>query len=251
MKIAVRMDDITPDMNRENFFRMKELLEKYQVKPLLGIVPQNMDEHLKEYEKNPMREEEFWLMMQELSNQGYILSMHGYQHIYTTKKGGVFPLNHFSEFAGLPYNKQYEMLKKGKEILLSHGINPKIFMAPGHSFDKNTLRALKALSFEGLTDGFGKEPYVRMGLCFYPISFLLKKTMSGGEGYSTLTLHTDTMKDSDFHRIEEYFQRPENTWISYSDYLAVNSKKRSFLGNLKEWSMAFGKHCIGKVRGIS
>ena len=39
MKIALRMDDITADMNWDNFFRLKELFDKAGVRPLLGVVP--------------------------------------------------------------------------------------------------------------------------------------------------------------------------------------------------------------------
>ena len=39
MKIAVRLDDITPDMDWEGFLCFKELLDRYQVKPLIGVVP--------------------------------------------------------------------------------------------------------------------------------------------------------------------------------------------------------------------
>ena len=44
MKIAVRLDDITPDMDWEGFLRFKALLDRYQVKPLIGVIPQNRDE---------------------------------------------------------------------------------------------------------------------------------------------------------------------------------------------------------------
>ena len=47
MKIAVRLDDITPDMDWQRFYAFKALLDKYQVKPLIGIVPDNRDENLK------------------------------------------------------------------------------------------------------------------------------------------------------------------------------------------------------------
>ena len=39
MKIAIRMDDITPDMDWAKFLRFKELCDLYQVKPLIGVVP--------------------------------------------------------------------------------------------------------------------------------------------------------------------------------------------------------------------
>ncbi|WP_419041292.1 DUF2334 domain-containing protein, partial [Eisenbergiella tayi] len=39
MKIAIRMDDITPDMNWDNFLALKALFDKYHICPLIGVVP--------------------------------------------------------------------------------------------------------------------------------------------------------------------------------------------------------------------
>ncbi|MDE5597529.1 MAG: DUF2334 domain-containing protein, partial [Lachnospiraceae bacterium] len=171
MKIAVRMDDITPDMNWENFSFFQELFEQAGITPLLGIVPENRDAKLSL--ESPR--EDFDMHMKELEKQGYCLAMHGCYHVYTTKCGGRFPLNSYSEFAGLPYEKQKELLTIGKESLKEHGIETDIFMAPAHSYDDNTLKALKELGFNKITDGFGKVPYMEKGLTFYPISFLLSR----------------------------------------------------------------------------
>lgn len=46
MKICIRMDDITPDMDWAKFMRFKALCDLYQVKPLIGVVPSNLDENL-------------------------------------------------------------------------------------------------------------------------------------------------------------------------------------------------------------
>lgn len=43
MKIAIRMDDITPDMNWDNFLALKALFDKYHICPLIGVVPDNRD----------------------------------------------------------------------------------------------------------------------------------------------------------------------------------------------------------------
>ena len=56
MKIAVRMDDITPDMDWKSFLKFEKLLDKYGIAPLIGVVPCNRDTNL-------MREAsrvEFW-----------------------------------------------------------------------------------------------------------------------------------------------------------------------------------------------
>ena len=66
----------------------------------------------------------------------------------------MVPLNDFSEFAGLGFEQQFAMLEKGKAILESHGIKTDIFMAPAHSYDRNTLNALQKLGFTKMTDGF-------------------------------------------------------------------------------------------------
>ena len=45
------MDDITPDMDWGKFLRLKELCDLYQVKPLIGVVPDNKDKLLSIDEK--------------------------------------------------------------------------------------------------------------------------------------------------------------------------------------------------------
>ena len=93
MKIAFRMDDITPDMDWKSFGAFEQLFERYGCYPLLGIVPDNLDPKLS---VDPAREA-FWKKMQELQEKGWTLSMHGCHHVYTTKRGGSFPLNAQSE----------------------------------------------------------------------------------------------------------------------------------------------------------
>ena len=44
MKIAIRMDDITADMNWKNFLALKELFDRHGICPLVGVVPDNRDE---------------------------------------------------------------------------------------------------------------------------------------------------------------------------------------------------------------
>ena len=143
MKIAIRLDDITPDMDWAKFLRFKELCDLYQVKPLIGVVPENKDSMLCVDEKR----EDFWEYLLQLKNEGWMIAQHGCTHIYSTKKKGCFPLNALSEFAGRPFEEQLTCLKCGKQILEGHGIFTDIFMAPAHSYDQNTLKALKEAGF--------------------------------------------------------------------------------------------------------
>ena len=45
-KISIRMDDITPDMDWTKFMRFKALCDKYRIRPLVGVVPDNQDPNL-------------------------------------------------------------------------------------------------------------------------------------------------------------------------------------------------------------
>ena len=75
MKIAVRLDDITPDMDWERFLKFKALLDKYQVKPLIGVVPDNRDDNLKGSRQGAP--DDFWAYVKELQSQGWSVAMYG------------------------------------------------------------------------------------------------------------------------------------------------------------------------------
>ncbi len=216
------------------------------MKPLIGVVPDNRDENLKGSDQG--KPEDFWAYISELQKSGWTVAMHGYQHIYTTKKGGLFPLNNFSEFAGISYEKQKQMLKKGKELLKERGIETDLFMAPAHSYDKNTLKALADTGFTALTDGFGSRPYQYKGLIFYPISFRISSTLNKKSGYSTMVIHTATNNGQDLKRYEGYFQKKDVQWISYEEYRNVPAVQRGILGSFKEFLMAKGKQLLVRIR---
>ncbi len=245
MKIAVRLDDIAPDMDWERFLNFKELLDRYQVKPLIGVIPDNRDENLKKDEKeNERRPADFWEYVKELEKEGWVIAMHGLYHIYTTSRGGLFPLNNFSEFAGVPFKKQKKMLEEGKGILAEKGIRTELFMAPAHSYDAHTLKALRETGFTAVTDGFGARPYYFKGLKFYPISFQLSSTFKRAQGYSTMVVHTGTVTEEDLKRYEGYFNREDVEWISYGEYFGQPAVRRSILGRWKEFLMAKGKYWL-------
>lgn len=247
MKIAIRMDDITPHMDWSKFERFKELLDQYQIKPLIGVVPDNRDDNLEfEEEKtgNFSEHGNFWQYVKQLQEEGWVIAMHGYQHVYTEKKGGLFPLNHFSEFAGISYEKQYQMLEKGKEILRTHGIQTDFFMAPAHSYDRNTLKALKMLGFTRMTDGFGKAPYEWQGITFYPISFRLSSSLKKKEGFTTMVIHANTMTENDMERCRRILE--EKDVVSYGEYLKEKIGKRGIFGRIKEYILANVKHMLVK-----
>ena len=248
MKIAVRMDDITPDMDWEAFFRVKEILDRAGIKPLLGIVPDNRDPNLHKVESR----QEFWEVMRDLQADGWCMALHGMHHIYASQNGGMFPLNNLSEYAGLPYETQCEMIRRGKDILEQNGIHTSLFMAPAHSYDKNTLKALVMNGFTGVTDGFGDTQYQYKNLTFYPISFRMEKTLQKKNGYSTMVLHANTMTERDFEVFESRIGNQKlcqnSEFISYQDYLQVPARTRTWPNRSLEWCMATIKRLLVKLK---
>ncbi|MCM1251751.1 MAG: DUF2334 domain-containing protein [Clostridium sp.] len=243
MKIAVRMDDITPDMNWENFLFFRQLFQKAGIAPLLGIVPENRDAKL----SCDKAHEDFYEYMRTLQKEGYCIAMHGCYHVYATKCGGLFPLNAYSEFAGVPYEKQKEMLAYGKKKLREQGIETDIFMAPAHSYDKNTLRALRELGFTKMTDGFGKRPYQEYGLTFYPISFRLAGSLKAKSGVTTMVIHANTVTEEDKKRYERIFADYGKNMISYTDYLEIEPIKRNIFGRTGEYLLAKAKSTLVNI----
>ena len=178
MRVAVRLDDIAPAMNRENFDRMMGILSSRRAMPLLGVIPNLKDEKILGMEGVSVQsEEEFARMLGELVSDGAVIAMHGLTHVYTTDKGGMFPLNRKSEFAGLGVEEQETMLREGAERMEMLGFPTDIFMAPSHSYDENTITALKNTGFKKVTDGFGRDPYRYHDLTWYPISFSKKQQL--------------------------------------------------------------------------
>jgi len=244
MKICIRMDDITPDMDWAKFLRFKELCDLYQVKPLIGVVPKNEDKNL----SIDKPREDFWAYIRALQEEGWIVAQHGYVHVYTTNEAGIFPLNHFSEFAGVEYSEQYEALRLGQNILREHGIETDIFMAPGHSYDKYTFKALENLGFWRITDGFGKQPYIRDNMVFYPISYSKSSALRAKSGYTTFVVHTNTMEENDFKQYEQMFEKNKSRIISYAELLTIEPKIRGVFGKLGEYVMASAKSALVRMR---
>ena len=240
MKTAIRMDDITPDMDYEKFNRVKVILDDADLRPLIGVVPYSKDDTLRIEKPH----EDFDELVRDLEKKGWIIALHGYNHLYTTKDKGMFPINEFSEFAGVDYDKQEVMIRQGLSQLREWGMNPIMFMAPGHTFDKNTLKALKVNGINRITDGFGNSPYIRDGIMFYPISSRRKDCISDKEGYSTYVLHTNTMSDEGIEAFKKMLNENRDKFISFDEYLNVKPIERSIFGNIREYLMATAKHYL-------
>ena len=166
-KYLIRLDDACPTMDQAKWQRMFDILDQYGVRPMVGIIPHNEDPK----QEIDAPDEEFWNKAKLWQQKGYAIALHGYNHCYISDQGlkGLNPLWSRSEFAGVPYDVQKQKIRDGFKILLSNGVKPKYFFAPSHTFDENTLKALKECTdIRIISDTIATKPYKRGDFVFLP-----------------------------------------------------------------------------------
>jgi predicted deacetylase len=151
----IRVDDICPTMSWSTWNEIERILIANDVRPIVAVVPDNRDPELERERPNP----NFWDRVRGWKERGWTIALHGYQHLYVTRSPGLIGLNQYSEFAGLDYSEQYRKLAAGLQILDAEHVHPELWVAPAHTFDSQTLRALRALAMTDISDGFGLYPH--------------------------------------------------------------------------------------------
>jgi predicted deacetylase len=152
----IRIDDICPTIKWNLWNRYEEILMENNILPMLAVIPDNKDSRL--FCDPPDRN--FWDRVRAWQKRGWTIGLHGYQHVYTLKSRGMVGLQDYSEFAGLPYERQYQKLEAAVAIFRREGVNPDLWIAPNHSFDNNTIRALVELGVSTICDGYQLYPYL-------------------------------------------------------------------------------------------
>ena len=244
-KYLIRLDDACPYMDRAKWQRMEDILDKYGVKPLVGIIPANADPKTMIELEDPT----FWEKAHSWERKGWLIALHGYDHVCISD-GGMKGLNPFwkrSEFAGLPLERQREKIKTGINILKQHGFEPKYFFAPSHTFDENTLKALKAVTdIRIISDTISLKPYKRGDFVFVPqISGHCSKMPING--VYTFCFHPNTMKDEDFESVEAFIK------IHKSSFVGFNELDLTRLSNIDTLSafLQTSFFTYRKIRGLS
>lgn len=213
----IRFDDVTPGMAWTRFQPFEDLARELRLPYLLGVVPECRDVKLM---VEPERAD-FWAWVRRMKLNGATIAQHGFTHLYETRDAGLLRLGSKSEFAGLSYEVQFERLARGKEKMQSEGVWDGIFMAPSHSFDADTVRALRALGFRGLTDGFGFYPYEIEGLKAVPQLFA--RPVGFGFGVETVCIHVNTLTDQRTKMLIKKLRAHAARIISFDDALRLRA----------------------------
>jgi hypothetical protein len=231
-----RMDDITPTMDFGRFWAILGLFIRHGVQPLLGVVPDNRDPALNRDNPNP----HFWNMLRELHERKLVeIAQHGYQHILASRPGAALlgptlGIREVSEFAGESYLDQAFKISEGKRILRTYGITTRFWMAPNHSFDDNTLRALVDLGFTAVTDGIALYPFLYRGLVFVPQQSWQPRWMPCG--VQTICIHSNEITPADVKKIRLFLRRPF-AFPRFSDVASEASAKS--LNSIADASFSF------------
>ncbi len=200
MSYIMRLDDAAPRMNHFKWNKIESILRRFDVHPLIGIIPDVQDEELIVYEEDRY----FWQKAREWQKSGFAhLALHGYQHVYRTINGGINPVNQRSEFAGVPLEEQKVMLKMGYEKLLAAGIKADTFFAPAHTFDENTLKSLKEVTpIRIISDTVANDVYVKDGITYVPLQSGKCRVLPFK--VTTFCYHPNEMVSADFIHLENF-----------------------------------------------
>lgn len=199
--LILRLDDACERMDVNKWSRMEALLDKYSIRPLVGVIPHCEDSKMSIYNYD----DSFWEKVSSWIDKGWEIALHGYNHVYLTESGGINPVNKRSEFAGIPLEEQREKIRRGISIFKSHGIDPHVFFAPSHTFDSNTLTAIKEESgISIISDTIAFDSYSKYGFTFVPQQSGVVRKLP----FKTITFcyHPNSMKDNDFVRLEDFLK---------------------------------------------
>jgi predicted deacetylase len=197
----LRFDDLCPTMDRKRWQRFLPLMEELGIRPILAVVPENRDPDLEVADADPR----FWSEMRRLETVGATIGLHGCNHLCESRGRSLVPLHRRTEFAGVDKAAQREWIRQGLEILCGHGLSPRIWVAPRHGFDANTLIALREEGIRLLSDGFARVPFVRGGLTWMPQQ--LWEPVEKRCGVWTICLHSNSASDELVRRLEDFAWR--------------------------------------------
>lgn len=225
-RYLIRLDDACPTMDRSLWSRMESLLDKYGILPMVGVIPDNKDEMQTIDEEDA---DGFWNIVRSWQDKGWDIALHGYDHVLSQLEGGINPIWKKSEFAGLPLAEQKEKIQKGIKILKDNGIEAEYFFAPCHTFDANTLTALREGSnIRIISDTIALKPYKRWDFTFIPQIGGVCRDMKL-PGVYTFCYHPSKMSDEDFSRLEEFIKKNTSMFCSFSDLNLSNVKGKSIV----------------------
>ena len=220
----IRLDDASEYMDISKWQRAVELITNFGVCPLIGVIPKCEDpDFVGKYEYNAS----FWDIARNWQEKGCIMALHGFDHITKCSKGGLNPIHNRSEFVSLSLEEQKKKISEGYSILQKQKIEAKVFFAPAHTFDENTLQALKdETPIRIISDTIANNVYEMNDFFFLPCQE--GKCRKLPFKFVTIALHPNGMKENDFKNLELFLQINGSNCIKTFNELPLQIRKLSF-----------------------
>ncbi len=214
-KYIIRLDDASDYMDVKKWRQMEDLLDAFNIKPLVGIIPENRDPSMVgNYNQDLL----FWERVDHWREKEWELALHGCFHKYLTTAGGLNPVNRRSEFAGVSLKCQKEMIRHGVGVLKEHQIEPTVFFAPSHTFDENTLIALKEESdIRIISDTIANDIYFKDEFFFVPQQSGRARKLPFK--VVTFCYHPNLMSKTQFTELERFLYRHQRSFCAFSDLI--------------------------------
>jgi len=196
----LRFDDLCPTVPRSDWQPYLDLVEKFGIHPIVAIVPDNCDPELDRAPADP----NFWAGMRALEASGATIAAHGFHHLCESKGKSLLGLHRHTEFAGVDYQSQRHWIEESFRILRKKGLNPRLWIAPRHGFDRNTLRALWHSGVTHISDGFARLPHRRHGITLIPQQ--LWRPVWKEKGLWTICIHPYAARAEDAEQLQRFLE---------------------------------------------
>ena len=238
-RYIIRLDDACPTMNHEKWNRMEQILDRYGICPIVGVIPENRDPDFS-WESDL----DFWDRVKMWQRKGWTIALHGLHHTLQEHEPGrgYYQKSHsvHTEFAGVPLDAQRKMLVKGIQVLRAHDIIPTCFFAPAHTYDTNTVQALKEFQeIRFVSDGYALQAFQRDGMIFLPS--ICDGPFAMPFGLYTYVFHPSVMKEENFIRLEKFLKKNHGDVIDTATALKYVRKSQGIDGKLIENGIYFAR----------
>ncbi len=224
-KYLIRMDDACPTMDLSKWRRVEDALDRFGIKPIVAVVPDNQDHWLMIDPPNAG----FWDMVRGWRSKGWTIAMHGDTHVMReTEAKMVLPFYKRSEFAGLPYEAQAEKIRRAWRIFMSQEIEPTVWIAPAHCFDWVTLKAIfNETSIRIVSDGIARDTYFERGFHWLPQQ--LWSLQERKAGLWTVCLHPNSITKEQASEFERAIERDYASRITSVDKVTLTKRRKTII----------------------
>ena len=229
----IRLDDANSNMDIVKWKKLEDIFLKYNIKPIVGIIPHNLDLSLIKKETNI----NFENLIQKWHSFNWHIACHGTHHTYLSRSNS----NINNEYFKLSLNNVLVKLNISNNFFSNIGIKTNIFFAPSHNYTTNLFKGLKFNNYNIISDGKYFRPVKKNGFIFIPQQF--ESFFYFPFGTWTFCLHPDLLDSNDFEKIENFISKYN---IYFNDYLFDEDKLKNV--NLFDYIFSFCLSFILKIK---